>query len=178
MNSLIDKNGKYIGQFLYIRDTDFCIRMFTKFYNLATKDSKLSINLNIARDLIYINKMNKIYVNNPYTENNSLKSINIGDYMVFIQDTHKIYLLSKDELKDFMDKNEYKRDKSTIFVLGIDNGIGFKNMHIIIANNLETAKNIYMNRFKESEPICIGIINGENLSIISDKYKFSVPLIM
>lgn len=183
MNSLITNDGKYIGQYLHIKDSEFSVRMFTKFYNLATQNDVFSIDKNTAKDLIHAGKYrmrpNKIYVNDPDSDKNVLKSLKIGDYMVFIQETNKLYIFNKDEFKKFMNNNNYKKDESITYVLGIDNGVEFKNMRVIVSNNLDNAINIYINRYHtEDKPVCIGIINNNKLNIFSDKYKFSVPLIM
>ena len=181
MNSIISENDKYIGQYLHIKDTEFAVRMFTKFYNLATHDADFSIDLNTSKNLIHTGKYiktNMLYVNIPDSDETVLKSLNIGDYMVFIQETNAIYLFNKDEFKKFMNKNNYHKDVSISYVLGIDNGIKFDNMRVIVGNTLDTAKDIYMRRFNCSEPVCIGIMDNDHLEIYSDKYKFSVPLIM
>lgn len=183
MNSLISKDGKYVGQYLHIKDSDFSVRMFTKFYNLATHDNDFSIDIATTKDLIhtgryYIDRSNKIYVNNPENDNNILKSLNVGDYMVFIQATNKIYVFNAKEFNEFMVSNKYSKDVSITYVLGIDDGIKFNNMRVIVANNLENAKEIYMDRYNSEEPICIGIMVDDHLNIITDKYEFSVPLIM
>lgn len=183
MNSLIDCDGKYIGQYLHIKDSEFSVRMFTKFYNLATHNDVFSIDKSTANDLIHSGKYkirpNKIYVNDPNSDKNILKSLNVGDYMVFIQETSKLYIFNKDEFKKFMNNNNYSKDKSISYVLGINNGIGFNNMRVIVSNNLENAINIYINRYRTTEtPICIGTIDRDKLNIYSDKYKFTVPLVM
>lgn len=181
MNSLISDNGKYVGQYLHIRDSEFAIRMFAKFYNLANHNNNFLIDLNISKDLIHTARYykNKIYVNKPGSDELELKSPMVGGYMVFIQETEKVYIFNKDEFNKFMTENKYHEDVSIIYVLGIDNGVEFKNMRAIAANKLETAKYIYMNRYNETEdPICIGIMNKDHLEILTDKYKFSVPLVM
>lgn len=181
MNSIISTDDKYVGQYLHIKDNEFSFRMFTKFYNLATHDNNFMIDTDTVKDLIYTGKYyepNKIYVNRPDSEESVLKSLNINDYMVFIQSTNKIYIFNKKEFDRFMNDNEFHSYKSTSFVLGIDNGIEFENLRIIVGNTLETAKEIYMNRYKCIEPVCIGIMNNDHLEIYSDKYKFSIPLIM
>ena len=182
MNSLITKDGQYVGQYLHIKDSDFSVRMFTKLYNLATQNEAFSIDKSTAKDLIHTGKYytdkNKIYVNEPGTDRNILKALNVGDYAVFMQEIRKIYIFNKEEFDNFMNENQYETDKSVTYVLGVDNGVEFKNMRVILANNLDNAKNIYMNRYKMSEPVCIGIFNNDHLVIYSDRYEFSVPLIM
>lgn len=181
MNSLINRNGEYVGQYLRIKDNEFSIKMFTKFYNLATHDNNFLINPSTTKDLIHIGKYfikgNTIYANDLDNEYPVLKSLKIGDYMVFIQDSSKIYILNENEFKTFLYANNYESVNSIIYVLGIDNGVEFDNMRIIAANNLETAKNIYMKRYDlTDEPVCIGIIEKDHLNIISDKYRFEVPV--
>lgn len=181
MHSIMSKDNKYVGQYLHIRDNEFSFRMFTKFYNLATNDNNFVIDIETAKDLIHTGKYyepNKIYVNKPDSDESILKNINIDDYMVFIQYSNKIYIFNKEEFEKFMDNNEFHKDKSISFVLGMDNGIEFENMKIIVGNTLETAKQIYMNRYKCGEPVCIGIMNNDHLELYTDKYKFSIPLIM
>ena len=52
-------------------------------------------------------------------------------------------------------------------------------MRVVVGDNLTTAKDIYMKRFNlAEEPVCIGIIEKDHLTILSDKYKFDVPLTM
>ena len=182
MNSLITKNGDYVGQYLHIKDSDFSVRMFTKFYNLSTQNEAFSIDKTTAKDLIHTGKYygdkNKIYVNDPDTDKNMLKALHVGDYAVFIQDIKELYIFNKEEFEEFIKTNEYTTDVSVTYVLGIDNGVEFTNMRVILANNLDNAKRIYMDRYKTSEPICIGIFDRDHLVIYSDKYEFSVPLIM
>ena len=181
MHSIMSKDNKYVGQYLHIRDNEFSFRMFAKFYNLATNDNNFIIDTETARALIHTGKYyepNKIYVNKPDSDESVLKNVNIDDYMVFIQYTNKIYIFNKKEFEQFMEKNEFHKDISTSFVLGIDNNIEFDNMKIIVGNTLETAKQIYMNRYKCGEPVCIGIMNNDHLELYTDKYKFSIPLIM
>lgn len=183
MNSLITIDGKYIGQYLHIKDSEFSVRMFTKFYNLATHDSDFLINPDTTKDLLhtgkYFEKSNSIYANDPYSEYTVLKSLKIGDYMVFIQETNKIYILNEQEFNTFMTTNNYKSAESITYVLGMDNGVEFNNMRVIVGDNLETAKNIYMKRYNlATEPVCIGIMEKDHLTIFSDKYKFDVPIIM
>lgn len=183
MNSLITRDGKYIGQYLHIKDSEFSIRMFTKFYNLATHDNDFLIDPETTKDLIhtgkYSAKSNKIYTNDPYSEYTILKSLKIGDYMVFIQETNKIFILDETEFISFMSTNDYISAESVTYVLGIDNGVEFNNMRVIVGDSLNTAKDIYMKRFNlAEEPICIGVIEKDHLTILSDKYRFEVPLIM
>lgn len=184
MNTIITSDGKYIGQYLHIQDTKFAIKIFTKFYNLAVQDVKFSIDTDITKDLIlagkYCDECNKVYVNDLYDENNSvLKTVEIGNYLIFIQETSKIYILDKNEFTKFMEDNNYKSDVSIAYVLGMDNDIKFDNMKVITANTLSMAKKIYMDRYnEEKEPICIGIMNNGKFNIFSDKYKITIPLVM
>lgn len=185
MNSIITNDGKYIGLYLHIKDNGFSVKMFTKFYNLATQNNSYSIDSDIVKGLIHSrkyklsNKINQIYVNDPNSDNNILKSINIDDYMVFIHETNKLYVFNKDEFIAFMNINKYNTDKAITYIFGIDNGIEFDNMHIITANCFDNAKNIYINRYKcNDEPVCIGIIENDHLIILTDKHKFSLPMIM
>ena len=60
----------------------------------------------------------------------------------------------------------------------IDNGIDFKNMHMITANTLENAKLIYTTRYKCKEPICLGVVENDQFSIVGDKHTFTVPLVI
>lgn len=183
MNSIIAKDGKYKGLYLHIKDSDFSVKMFTKFYNLATQNDIFAIDSKTAKDLIHtgkyhMGKSSQIYVNDPNSDKNILKSVNIGDYMVFIQESRKLYIFNKNEFKKFMNSNNYTKDIAITYIFGIDNGVEFKNMHIITSNNLDNAKNIYMNRYNCEEPVCIGIVENDHLNILSDKHKFSVPLVM
>ena len=87
MNSIMSKDNKYVGQYLYIRDDEFSFRMFSKFYNLAAHNNEFMINKNIVKDLIHTGHFiepNKIYVHTPGSEEAVLKSIKVHDYMVFI----------------------------------------------------------------------------------------------
>lgn len=184
MNSIITNDGKYIGLYLHIKDNGFSVKMFTKFYKLATQNNPYSIDPDTIKRLIHSrkyklsNKISQIYVNDPTSDNNILKSINIDDYMIFIHETNKLYIFDKNEFMTFMNINKYNTDIAITYIFGIDNDVEFKNMHIITANSLENAKNIYMNRYQCDEPICIGIVENDHLVILSDKHKFSVPLIM
>lgn len=178
MNSIIDKDGKYIGLYFHIKDTDFFIRNFTKFYNIATHDNLYSIDLNTGEYLIHNGKYinGKIYVNDPNNNNKDiLKSINIGDYMVFINKTNKLYLFNKKEFKKFMNAHNYKKEIANTYLFGIDDDIKFKHLHLITSNSFENAKEIYFNRYK-IEPVCIGTIENSKLSIISDKKIYTVPI--
>lgn len=183
MNSLLDKDGKQAGLYLHIKDSEFSVKMFTKFYNLATQNHVLGIDSKTAKDLIHTGKYhkgksNQIYVDDPNSDKNILKSINTGDYMVFMHGIKKLYIFNKVEFKKFMLNNEYTRDKAITYILGIDNGVEFKNMHMITANTLNNAKHIYTTRYKCEEPICLGIVENDHLNILSDKHKFTVPLVM
>ena len=182
MNSLIAKDGRYVGQYLHIKDSDFSIRMFTKFYNLATQEYSVGIDNETAKDLIhtsrYCTKTNKIYVNNANGIGYTLKSVNVGDFMVFIQETRKLFIFNQVEFMEYMEDNGYDSDISVTYILGVDNGVQFDNMRVIVANTLQNAKSIYMKRYNTVEPVCIGTIEDGHLLIISDKYKFKVPLIM
>lgn len=183
MNSLIDKDNNYIGQCLYIKDKKASAKMFTKFYNLFVKNKEYCINAEAAKHLIHsskfgINDINKIYVSDINTGEDILKSIHIGDYAIFINETENIFILNENEFYSFMHKNEYRRTDSIAYVLGVDNGVEFKSMHIISANNLETAKEIYEKRFNLNSPVCIGTIVDDHLTIKSDKHSFTVPLVM
>lgn len=179
MNSIIDKNGKYIGLCFHIKDTDFFIRNFTKFYNLSTHNNLYSIDLNTGRNLIHNRKYNiiknQIYVNDPVNDKGILKSINVGDYMVFINITNKLYLFNKKEFNNFMCDNNYTKEDAITYLFGIDDGINFKHMHLITSNSYENAKKIYFNRY-QTEPVCIGIIEDSKLNIISDKKIYIVPI--
>lgn len=184
MNTIITNDGEYIGQYLHIQDTEFAIRIFTKFYNLAVRSAEFAIDPSITENLIlagkYCDECNKVYVNDLYNENNSvLKTVKIGSYLIFIQDSCKIYLLDKAEFAKFMDDNNYKSDISTAYILGIDCGVKFNNLRVISGNSLAIAKKIYMDRYNETEePICIGIMSDGNFNIFTDKYKITAPLVM
>ena len=183
MNSLINKDGKQAGLYLHIKDSEFAAKMFTKFYNLAAQNHELSIDSDTAKDLIHggkyhKGKTNQIYVDDPNSDSNILKSINTGDYMVFLHGIKKLYIFNKVEFKTFVLHNEYDKAKAITYILGIDDGIEFKNMHMITANTLENAKYIYTNRYKCETPICIGVVENDHLHIMSDKHKFTVPLVM
>lgn len=170
MNSLISNDGEYIGQYLHIKDTEFSIRMFTKFYNLSIQNNNFYIDIDMTRDLIHMDKYNmynKIYVNDPYDDNNNiLKPLTIGSYMVFIQKTKKLYLFTKPEFKKFIKENKYKKSESTNFVIGIDNGIRFENVRIISANSLNIALEIYKQMYNNIDnPICIGTAKDNVLNL-------------
>lgn len=177
MNSLISSDKKYIGQYLCIQDNDFSVRMFAKFYNLSIQNNNFTIDINRARNLIRMNKYklhNKIYVNDLNSNNDVLKSIKPGSYMVYINDTKKLYILNKEEFDRFIYTNEYIRIKSSNFVLGIDDGLYFKNVKIIVASSLDTAKLIYRERYNiEENPICIGIEEDNRLNIYTDNTLIS-----
>lgn len=183
MNSIVTNEGKCIGLYLHIKDSEFAIKMFTKFYNLSLSNKNYKITVDTAKDLIHVNrykisKSNQIYVNDPENGNDILKSINVGDFMVFVHETRHIYVFNKSEFKRFMNENGYIKDIATTYILGIDNDIKFDNMHMITADNLENAKTIYMNRYECDSPVCIGVVENDHLNIFSDKHKFTVPLVM
>lgn len=184
MNTITTTDGKYIGLYLHIKDNDFSVKMFTKFYNLATQNNAYSINSDTVRDLIHTRRygiretINQIYVNDPITNTNILKSINVGDYMIFIHDTKKLYILDEDEFNKFINKNDYSKNIATTYIFGINDGVKFKNMHMITSNSFENAKNIYMDRYNCEEPVCIGIVENNQLTILGDKHNFTVPLVI
>lgn len=183
MNSIITNDGKCAGLYLHIKDSEFAIKMFTKFYNLSLSNKEYKITVDTAKDLIHVNrynisKSNQIYVNDPETGHNILKSVNVGDYMIFVHETRHIYVFNKSEFKAFMNNNNYTKDLAVTYILGIDSGIEFKNMHMITANSLENAIDIYMVRYFCERPVCIGIVEDDHLNIFSDKHKFTVPLVM
>lgn len=170
MNILVSNDGKYVGKYLHIQNNEQSIRMFAKIYNLAVQDDKFYLSYENAKDLLLMNSYNinnNIYANDVNTDEIIVTPIKFGCYIVFIDSTTKLYILSKSEFKKFIKKNGYKKETSTNFILAISDNDIFKNFRIITTNSLDNAKEIYKNRYN-SIPIFIGIEEDNYIYIPTD----------
>lgn len=172
MHSLVSKDGKYVGKYLRIKNTKQSIRMFAKIYNLAVQDDRFYLTYNNAKDLLLMNMYNldnNIYANDVNTDEIIFRPVNFGNYIVYIDSTTKLYILTKSEFKKFIKDNKYRKETSTNFILAIDNGDEmFKNFRIITTDSLESAKNIFRTRYN-TEPVFIGIEEDNYIYIKTEK---------
>lgn len=173
MNSILDKDGKYIGHYLHLENNKYCARDFTKYYNLSVQDDNFSITLSSVKDLLNMSKYgisNNIYVNDIKTHQTVIKPLNVGMVMVYITSLKELYLLTEEELDNFLEDNNYISDISINYVLGIPIEHKFKNVRIVVSDSLEHAQKIYKRRYNETEePICIGIEDDRYLYIPTDE---------
>lgn len=184
MHSLVNKYRECIGQFIQIENDDYSARVFTKFYNLSMSDKRYNLNINTIKDLINMSKYhlendNTVYVNDLKTNNTILKPLNIGYYAVFISINKKLYLLSEEEFEDFIRENEYHKEITINFILGIENSQEqhFTNVKVVLANTLDNAKEIYKLRYNIEEiPKFIGIEENGYIYIPTDKQVISAKL--
>lgn len=184
MHSLVNKYRECIGQFIKIENDDYSARVFTKFYNLSMSDKRYNLNINTIKDLINMSKYhlendNTVYVNDLKTNNTILKPLNIGYYAVFISINKKLYLLSEEEFEDFIRENEYHKEITINFILGIENSQEqhFTNVKVVLANTLDNAKEIYKLRYNIEEiPKFIGIEENGYIYIPTDKQVISAKL--
>lgn len=171
MHSLISKKGECVGHYLQIENTPYCIKMFTNIYNSVIGDSKFFIDSNIARDIILMSKYNinnNIYANDPTTDDIILKSVNVGDYIVYMIKSTKLYIFNDKELEDFIKKYNYEKEPSTNYILAEQKNDIFINPSIIYANNIHNAKKIYKEKYN-AEPTFLAIEDNHYLYIPTDK---------
>lgn len=184
MHSLVDKDDKYIGQFLKIQNNNYSARVFTKFYNLTISDKAYNIDVSTVKDLINMSKYhlchdNTVYVNDIKTNNTILRPLNIGYYAVFLSIYKKLYLLTEEEFKSFMKNNNYHEEVTINFILGIENieEEHLSNVKVVLANTLTNAKEIYKSRYNIDEtPKFIGIEEDNYIYIPTDKQVISAKL--
>lgn len=183
MNSLLDNNNKYIGQYIKIDYSEHSIRVFTKLYNLSISDKKYHISIDTVRDLVNMNKYlkndNSIYINDLKTGTTIFRPLKIGYVAFFSNITRKLYLVKEEEFDNFIDDNNYHKEITINFILGIESISDgyFKQVKVILANNLENAKNIYKNIYNiKEEPKFIGIEEDNYVYIPTDKQLISAKL--
>lgn len=170
MHSLISKNGEYVGKYLRVKNTERSINLFTKIYNLAVENPEFYLTYDDAKDLLLSNTYdlyNNIYANDVKTDEIIFTTVKFGSYVVFIDSTRKLYILSGSEFKKFVRDNKYKKETSNNFILAIDDGDKFKNFRIISTDSLEDAKTIFRLRYN-IEPIFIGMEEDNYIYIKTD----------
>lgn len=172
MHSLISKDGEYIGQYLHLKNNEYCIQRFTKFYNITMGETKYFIKPKTVKDLLIMSKYNlqhNVYANDPETDEIILKPLKINSYIVYISKSNKLYIFTKSEFKKYINNNKYKLATSTNFILALQEDNIFKNIKSITTNNIDSAKKIYMKKYSNNiEPVVIGIEEDKYLYIPTD----------
>lgn len=160
MYSIVDNKGKCVGQYIFIKDDKYSTRLFTRFYNMCINKED-HITEDVVQDLIRMNKYdleNSIHIYDLQTDIITLKQLEVGSVMIYMNEKNRLYLASEDELDKLLEDNNYTTIKSIAYVLGIPDVHGFKLVRPISSNNLENAKRVYKKRYNiEQDPIFIGI---------------------
>lgn len=163
MYSIKNKEKKCIGQYIYIRNTKYSIKVLTRFYNLFINHIKngFPISEHTIGDLIKMSRYNLQSTIRAYDlSSNSidLKHLKIGNVAIYLHEGDKLYIVSENELKDFLQTNNYTSELSMTYIIGIQDEYKFKNVIPILASSVNDAKEIYKNKLNSNEtPICIGI---------------------
>lgn len=163
MYSIKNNEEKCIGQYIYIRNNKYSIKVLTKFYNLFINHIKdaFPISEHTIRDLIKMNKYNlenTIRVYDLSTNTITLKELKIGHVAIYLHNEDKMYIVSEDELHDFLETNNYTSELSMTYIIGIQDEYKFKKVRPILASNVNNAKEIYKEKFNiNEEPVCIGV---------------------
>lgn len=171
MHSLTTKDGQYVGKYLRLKNSERSIRMFAKIYNLAVHDKNFYMSYNDAKDLLLMNKYHMesdIYANNVETDEIIMTPVKFGNYIVYIDSTTKLYVLTKSEFKKFVNDHKYRKTTSNNYILAIADGDKFKNFRIVTTNSLENAKEIFKNNHN-AEPVFIGLEEDNYIYINTDK---------
>lgn len=181
MHIILDNNGNYVGEYLRIKDDKYTVKMFTKYYNMFINDSDFFITAEEVKNLLRMSKYNitdnNIYINDINSGQLIFKSLSIGLNMVWIAKTKKLYLLNEKELKEFIDNNIYKSETSISYVFGLPDIYKFKNVGVIVSNNITNAKEIYKEMYSiEEDPIFIGFKEDDYLYISLDSKSIAALL--
>lgn len=177
----IKNNEKCIGQYIYIRDNNYCVKVFTKFYNEFIKNIKneVSISEHTGRDLIKMSKYkleNTIRVYDLYTDEIILKHLEIGSIAIYLHDKDRFYIVSQKELEDFLKENNYTSELSMTYIIGTQDQYKFRNVVPILASSVVDALQIYKEKFNEENPICIGVKEYGILYINLNNHILSIDI--
>lgn len=168
MHSIIDKNNKCVGQYIFIKDDKYSTRIFTRYYNMCINQIS-PITKDVVRDLVKMEKYkleNTIHIYDLNTDEIVLKHLVVGDVMIYLNKNNKLYLASEDELNKFLESNEYSSRLSIIYIIGIPNSGKFENVRPVSSNTVENAKQIYRGRYEpDKDPVVIGVKNAGHLFI-------------
>lgn len=181
MHIILDNNGKYIGEYLRIKNDKYTVKMFTKYYNMFIEDPNFFITPKDVKNLLRMSRYNitdnNIYINDIESGQLIFRSLDIGLNMVWIDKSKKLYLLTEKELHDFINNNTYKSETSINYVFGIADTYKFKNVEVIASNDISNAKNIYKNMYStEEDPVFIGFQEDNYLYITLDTKSISAVL--
>lgn len=181
MHSIIDKNNKCIGQYIFMKDDCYTTRIFARFYNMCINSKEeVPITEEDIKTAIKMKKYkldNSIHIYDLNTDSILLKQLGVDSVMVYLYEKNRLYLATEEELNNFVISHGYTTKTSITYILGFPDTYKFIDVRPVCADNINNAIQCYKDRYKtDKTPILIGIKDNETLYINLNGQVFAIDV--
>lgn len=180
MHSIIDKNNKCIGQYIFMKDDCYTTKIFARFYNMCINKEDTPIT---EEDVKYAIKMkkynldNSIHIYDLNTDSILLKQLGVGSVMIYLAEKNRLYLATEDELNNFVISHNYTTKTSITYILGFPDTYKFRDVKPVCADNISNAIQLYKEKYDSIDtPILIGIKDNDTLYINLNGKVFAIDI--